>query len=101
SRLKIDARIIDARIKVESMAALTLDTIDIINPDLYVERGYPHAEWALLRQTAPVFWYQRENCDPFWAVTKHADIIEISRQPELFRSTQRLFVTINEPDLPP
>jgi cholest-4-en-3-one 26-monooxygenase len=83
------------------MAALTLETIDIINPDLYVERGYPHEEWALLRHQAPVFWYQRDNCDPFWAITKHADIIAISRQPGLFRSTQRLFVAINEPDMPP
>src|SRR5260370_42065625 len=83
------------------MADLTLDTIDIINPDLYIERGYPHEEWALLRHKAPVFWYQRDNCDPFWAITKHADIIAVSRQPGLFRSTQRLFVTINEPDMPP
>jgi len=83
------------------MAALTLDTIDIINPDLYVERGYPHEDWALLRQKAPVFRYQRENVDPFWAITRHADIIEISRQPELFRSTQRLFITVNDPGAPP
>jgi cholest-4-en-3-one 26-monooxygenase len=83
------------------MAALRLETIDILTPDLYVERGYPHEEWALLRREAPVYWYQRENCSPFWAITKHADIIEISRQPELFRATQRLFVTIDEPGVPP
>ena len=83
------------------MEALTLDTIDIIDPDLYVERGYPHQEWALLREKAPVFWYQRDNVDPFWAITKHADIMTVSRQPELFRSTQRLFITIIEPDTPP
>ncbi|HKD67890.1 MAG TPA: cytochrome P450 [Candidatus Binataceae bacterium] len=83
------------------MAPITLDTLDILTPDLYVERGYPHEEWALLRREAPVYWYQRENCDPFWAVTRHADIIAISRQPELFRSSQRLFVTINEPGVPP
>ncbi len=48
-----------------------------------------------------MFRYQRENVDPFWAITRHADIIEISRQPELFRSTQRLFITVNEPGTPP
>src|SRR5215469_1677538 len=83
------------------MAPITLDTLDILTPDLYVERGYPHEEWALLRREAPVYWYQRENCDPFWAVTRHADIIAISRQPELFRSSQRLFVAVNEPGVPP
>jgi cholest-4-en-3-one 26-monooxygenase len=83
------------------MEALTLDTLDIVDPDLYIERGYPHREWELLRQKAPVYWYERPNVDPFWAITRHADIVNVSRQPELFRSTQRLFVTINEPDTPP
>jgi len=82
------------------MAALTLETIDIINPDLYVERGYPHEEWTLLRREAPVFRYERSNVQPFWAVTKHADIVAVSRQPELFRSCQLLFVTIDEPGSP-
>jgi cholest-4-en-3-one 26-monooxygenase len=83
------------------MAQLTLETLDIVNPDLYVERGYPHEEWALLRREAPVFYYQRPQVQPFWAVTRHADIITVSRQPELFRSSQYLFVTVEEPGAPP
>ena len=82
------------------MEDFTLDTLDIINPDLYVERGYPHREWAMLRRQAPVYWYERDNVDPFWAITKYADLITVSRQPNLFRSTQRLFVVVNEPDTP-
>jgi cholest-4-en-3-one 26-monooxygenase len=82
------------------MSDLTLQTIDFINPDLYVQRGYPHAEWSLLRHEAPVFRYERPNVVPFWAVTKHADIITVSRDPALFRSTRYLFVTINEPGAP-
>ncbi|MGH7915416.1 MAG: cytochrome P450, partial [Candidatus Binataceae bacterium] len=82
------------------MAALTLDTLDIINPDLYVQRGYPHEEWALLRKEAPVFRYQRMGVEPFWAVTTHADIVNVSRQPDLFRSSQMLFVTQDEPGAP-
>lgn len=82
------------------MAALTLDTIDIIDPDLFVQRGYPHEEWTLLRREAPVFYYERPNVAPFWAITKHADIISVSSQPELFRSTQWLFVTVVEPGMP-
>lgn len=84
------------------MATLTLETIDIVDPDLYVERGYPHEEWALLRREAPVFYYERPDVDPpFWAVTKHADILTVSRQPELFRSSQLLFVTKLDPGSPP
>jgi cholest-4-en-3-one 26-monooxygenase len=83
------------------MGELTLDAVDIVNPDLYVQRGYPHAEWALLRRVAPIYYYQRPNVDPFWAVTRHADIVNISRQPALFKSIQRLFVAVNEPNSPP
>jgi cholest-4-en-3-one 26-monooxygenase len=83
------------------MAECTLDTLDIIDPDLYVKRGYPHEEWALLRSHAPVFYYERPNVRPFWAVTRHADIIAVSRQPELFRSGQYLFVTVDEAGAPP
>jgi cholest-4-en-3-one 26-monooxygenase len=82
------------------MSDLTLDSIDIINPDLYVQRGYPHEEWALLRREAPIYYYQHPDVDPFWAITRHADIVNISRQPGLFRSIQRLFVTVNEPGMP-
>ena len=82
------------------MAPLTLETIDIIDPDLYVQRGYPHEEWALLRKEAPVFRYERPGVEPFWAITRHADIVNVSRQPELFRSSQFLFITREEPGSP-
>jgi cholest-4-en-3-one 26-monooxygenase len=84
-----------------NMTDLSLETIDILDPDLYVQRGYPHDAWALLRSEAPVFYYERPNVHSFWAVTRHADIITVSRQPELFRSGQYLFVTIDEPGAPP
>ena len=83
-----------------AMAALTLETLDIVNPDLYVQRGYPHEEWALLRKEAPVFRYERPGVEPFWAITKHADVVNVSRQPDLFRSSQLLFVTQDEPGSP-
>src|SRR6266851_5617590 len=79
------------------METPTLETIDILDPDLYVQRGYPQAEWTLLRREAPVFWYERPNVNPFWAVTKHTDIVAVSRQPELFRSSQLLFVALSQP----
>jgi len=82
------------------MSVLTLETIDVVDPDLYVQRGYPHEEWKLLRREAPVFRYERPNVEPFWAITKHADIVNVSGQPGLFRSTQQLFVVPEEPGMP-
>ena len=67
-------------------------TLDVATPDHYERNGYPHAEWTWLRRHAPVFWYDRPNVDPFWAITKHADIIAIGKQPELFLNAPRLAV---------
>ena len=69
---------------------LTLDTVDITDSDRYRDDGYPWAEWDLLRQEAPVYWYQRPGYEPFWAITKHADIRFISSHPELFSNAQML-----------
>jgi cytochrome P450 len=74
-------------------------TLDVVTAEHYEEHGYPHPEWTWLRRHAPVFWYERENVDPFWVITKHADIVEIGKQPERFLNAPRLAVFTN--DLPP
>ncbi len=74
-------------------------TLDIMTPEHYERNGYPHPEWTWLRRHDPVFWYDRPNVDPFWAITKHADIIAIGKQPELFLNAPRLAVFTR--DLPP
>ena len=71
---------------------LSLDTIDIVGSDHYAQNGYPHAEWALLRREAPVHYFDRHDSAPFWAVTKHEDIIFLSKQPKRFLNEPRLFV---------
>jgi cholest-4-en-3-one 26-monooxygenase len=74
-------------------------TLDVASPEHYERNGYPHPEWTWLRKHAPVFWYERENVEPFWVITKHADIVEISKQPTLFLNAPRLAVFTK--DLPP
>ena len=71
---------------------LSLDTLDIVSHDTYARNGYPHQAWALLRREAPVYWYDRGVKVPFWAITKHEDIIKISRQPEKNLNAPRLAV---------
>jgi cytochrome P450 len=70
-----------------------------VTPEHYERNGYPHAEWTWLRRHAPVFWYERSNVDPFWAITKHADIVELGKQPDIFLNAPRLAVFTS--DLPP
>jgi cholest-4-en-3-one 26-monooxygenase len=76
-------------------------TIDVVTPEHYERNGYPHPEWTWLRANAPVFWYERPNVEPFWAITKHADVIEISKQPETFLIAPRLAVFTNDVPPPP
>ncbi|HEY8514742.1 MAG TPA: cytochrome P450 [Candidatus Binatia bacterium] len=83
-------------------AALSLDDIDIISNRTFGEHGYPHEAWALLRRVAPIYWYDRPHAQPpFWVVTKHADIVTISRQPKLFLNAPRLAVFPELPVRPP
>ena len=70
--------------------ALSLDTLSITNTQRYVERGYPWAEWDLLRRKAPVYWYDRPDVDPFWALTTYEDALTISKRSDIFISSDRL-----------
>ena len=66
---------------MSSAADLDLQTLDVISPEHYERSGYPHAEWTYLRKHAPVYYFDRGNYDPFWAITKHRDIVEIGKNP--------------------
>ena len=81
------------------MSALSPDlaSFDLIQPDRYVQRGYPHEEWARLRREAPVLRFESNREMPFWAITKHADIAWIGKQPERFLNGPTLVIR-TEPD---
>jgi cholest-4-en-3-one 26-monooxygenase len=78
----------------------SLDCLDVIGPDHYARNGYPHAEWARLRRESPLHWFARPNPSTpgFWAVTRHADVVWISKQPRRFLNAPRLAVL---PDIVP
>ena len=81
--------------------ALALDNIDIIGPGHYQKHGYPHREWAFLRKHRPIFWCEYPGTHPFWAITRHADIVNISRQPSLFLNGPRQQVFVYESGMKP
>jgi cholest-4-en-3-one 26-monooxygenase len=56
-------------------------SLDFITPEKYERDGYPHPEWAWLRKHDPVHWTESAFCEPFWAVTKHQDIVAIGKNP--------------------
>ncbi len=63
---------------------------DLTDPDLYAAR-VPQEELAELRRAAPIWWNPQPSDmgfddDGFWAVTKHRDVVAISRDSETFSS---------------
>jgi cytochrome P450 len=61
----------------------SLSDLDLLSPDLYVNHGYPHEAWTRIRREAPVHFMENAVM-PYWAVTKHADIAFVGKNPELF-----------------
>ncbi|MDT7726829.1 MAG: cholest-4-en-3-one 26-monooxygenase [Actinomycetota bacterium] len=67
---------------------------DFTDPDIYATR-LPLAEFAELRRSAPVWWNpQPRNLagfkdDGYWVVTRHEDVKEISRDSQLFSSSEK------------
>lgn len=74
--------------------------LDVISAKLYGEHGYPHGAWRRLRAESPVTKLAPPGYRPFWAITKHADIIEVSKQPALFQSAGR-FILFPDAVAPP
>jgi cholest-4-en-3-one 26-monooxygenase len=65
-----------------------VDVYDLIDPERYARRGYPHDAWTRLRAEAPVAYFAPDGWQPFWAITKHADVLELAKQPERFSSAK-------------
>jgi cytochrome P450 len=73
--------------------------IDLTDPGSYQAR-VPHEHFALLRRSDPVHWHPERSGGPgFWALTKHADIAQVSRDPKTFSSALGfVFIEDLEPD---
>jgi cholest-4-en-3-one 26-monooxygenase len=68
--------------------SIDVDPFDLIDAERYARRGYPHDVWTRLRAKGPVAYFSPEGYEPFWAITKHADVQEIAKQPLHFSSAQ-------------
>jgi len=61
-------------------------TIDIYSPEVYVN-GPPHALFDRLRVEQPVIYQEMTGEPGYWAVLRHADVVRVSRHPEVFSAT--------------
>lgn len=69
----------------------------IIDPQAYSEREIVDAAFSKIRANQPLDKAELEEFEPFWVVSRHADIKEIERQPEIFRNGDKsTFITNRE-----
>ncbi len=55
----------------------------------YADEAKLHAALTHLRANAPVSWVDVPDYRPFWAITKHADVMEIERANTVFTNSPR------------
>jgi cytochrome P450 len=68
-----------------------LADLDLTNEDMIANEGYPWEAWDRLRVEAPVMWYEpKQDIAPFWSISRHRDILKISKRPDVFVSSKRL-----------
>jgi cytochrome P450 len=70
----------------------------LADPQAYTDEPKLHAALTHLRAEAPVSWVDVPGYAPFWAITKHADIMAIERANEVFTNSPRPILTTIEGD---
>jgi len=84
---------------------MKLHDVDISDPDAFND-GFPHEYFEFLRREHPLAWHPEteksvgmhlgEPGPGFYAVTRHADLIQVSKNPRIFSS----WWGTNFPDVP-
>nr|PZN24193.1 MAG: cytochrome P450 [Mycolicibacterium hassiacum] len=67
-------------------------------PTAYTDERKLHEALTHLRANAPVSWVDVPGYRPFWAITKHADVMDIERDNTLFTNWPRPVLTTAEGD---
>ncbi|MGY4712949.1 cytochrome P450, partial [Mycolicibacterium sp. CBM1] len=70
----------------------------LADPLAYTDENRLYKALAHLRAHAPVSWVEVAGFRPFWAVTKHADVMAIERQNDLFTNAPRPLLMETELD---
>lgn len=77
---------------------------DFTDPGIYEQR-VPDEEFAELRRTEPVWWNKQPrgisafDDEGYWVVTKHADVMEVSRNSDVYSTWENTALIRFNPDL--
>jgi cytochrome P450 len=62
-------------------------SVDLASPDTFAD-GVPHDVLTALRRDDPVHWQDMDGEPGFWALLKHADVVHVAREPNLFSASE-------------
>jgi cytochrome P450 len=69
--------------------------IDLLSPASFSD-GQPHEQFAWLREHEPVHRHPEPGGPGFWAVTRHADVRAVGRDPAIFSSVPSVMIPDDE-----
>lgn len=64
----------------------------VFDAEYWQKYGAPHEVIAKIREENPVLWYEHENFDPVWLVTRHKDVEFVGKNSKLFLSSPRTVI---------
>ncbi len=60
-----------------------------VTPAAYADEDYFHEACSVLRRESPVHLVEHDNFNPFWAVTRHADVLAVELRNSVFLNEPR------------
>ena len=61
----------------------------LLSPSAYADDALLDAAFARLRRLSPVHWVDVPGIEPFWAVTRHADVLSVELRSQQFGAEPR------------
>ena len=71
------------------------ETIDLSDVQLFA-RGTPHEVFSRLRRENPIYWNEESDGSGFWALTRHADVLQVSRDSQTFSNERQGIMIYDE-----
>ena len=65
----------------------------LLSPQAYADDAKLNRALARLRRLSPVHWVDVPGVEPFWAVTRHADILSVELRSQHFGAEPRTYLT--------
>jgi len=65
----------------------------LLSPSAYADDATLDAAFARLRRLSPVHWVDVPGVEPFWAITRHADVLSVELRSQQFGAEPRTYLS--------